>query len=71
MVAADSLPFEQALGARPSPEAGSAARTCHAIVDQSARHVLTELTDRVRAVHPAALVLPARSGALFWRDSHP
>jgi maltooligosyltrehalose trehalohydrolase len=34
---------------------------CHAIVDQSARHVLAELTDRVRGVHPGA-VLIAESG---------
>jgi maltooligosyltrehalose trehalohydrolase len=34
---------------------------CHAIVDQSARHVLAELTDRVHALHPGALVI-AESG---------
>lgn len=34
---------------------------CHAIVDQSARHVLAELTERVRAVHPDS-VLIAESG---------
>lgn len=34
---------------------------CHAIVDQSARHVLAELTDRTRAAHPGALVV-AESG---------
>jgi maltooligosyltrehalose trehalohydrolase len=34
---------------------------CHAIVDQSARHVLAELTDHVRAVHPGAVTI-AESG---------
>jgi maltooligosyltrehalose trehalohydrolase len=34
---------------------------CHAIVDQSARHILAELTDRVRAAHPDALCI-AESG---------
>ncbi|CAN5697196.1 malto-oligosyltrehalose trehalohydrolase [soil metagenome] len=34
---------------------------CHAIVDQSARHVLGELTARVRAVHPGAFLV-AESG---------
>ncbi len=34
---------------------------CHAIADQSARHVLAELTDRVRALHPEALLV-AESG---------
>jgi maltooligosyltrehalose trehalohydrolase len=34
---------------------------CHAIVDQSARHVLAELTDRARQVHPGALLI-AESG---------
>jgi maltooligosyltrehalose trehalohydrolase len=34
---------------------------CHAIVDQSARHVLAELTDRVRTCHPDALLI-AESG---------
>ncbi|HWJ63037.1 MAG TPA: alpha-amylase family glycosyl hydrolase [Acidimicrobiales bacterium] len=34
---------------------------CHAIVDQSARHVLAELTARARAVHPDALLI-AESG---------
>ncbi|WP_421121620.1 malto-oligosyltrehalose trehalohydrolase [Aquihabitans daechungensis] len=34
---------------------------CHAIADQSARHVLAELTDRVRGCHPGALLI-AESG---------
>lgn len=34
---------------------------CHAIVDQSARHVLAELTDRARAVHLDAFLI-AESG---------
>jgi maltooligosyltrehalose trehalohydrolase len=34
---------------------------CHAIVDQSANHVLAELVARVRAVHPGALMI-AESG---------
>ncbi len=34
---------------------------CHAIVDQGARHVLAELTDRVRALSPGALLV-AESG---------
>lgn len=34
---------------------------CHAIVDQSARHVLAELTARSRAVHPDAFLI-AESG---------
>lgn len=34
---------------------------CHAMVDQSARHVLAELTDRVRGCHPNALLI-AESG---------
>jgi maltooligosyltrehalose trehalohydrolase len=34
---------------------------CHAIVDQGARHVLAELTDRVRRLHPDALLI-AESG---------